>query len=462
MEYFLKSSSILMMTLGIFFIIIQILTRINESLLYLGIFLTAITAIAGVDIWVLSEESSAASGIFWVRLQHAAACLFILGLGLYVLRLTDMRSQLLKRITIIWSSLGAVPFFTTDILFLADGEIKIGLFYLTFFVPYFISHLFVINFILINKYFRSRNSKRKTLLYHVSGMVILWLCAFLDLLAVINPSLLFFDSATTLGALGYGIAATGIFFEGLIRLVGEKGQIELRLESVMEKIGKMEGLATIGRSTAFVTHEIKNHVSSIKGNLQLALRNYPSLREGEEFARIERTALKLESISKDILNISNLDLKSGGDIIKAESFIKKVIEENYFSCRDRFRINCEHSGVSILGNRVLLERALCNVLKNSLEAGADDISIDLARTGDSVNIRISDNGAGCSEDQLSKLSGLFFTTKSAMGGSGLGLAITKLIVEAHGGQTDFAFPNKSGSLQRGLTVGFRVPLAPKT
>ena len=52
---------------------------------------------------------------------------------------------------------------------------------------------------------------------------------------------------------------------------------------------------------------------------------------------------------------------------------------------------------------------------------------------DRVNIEISDNGTGMSEDQLQKIFEPYFTTKGVGEGTGLGLAITKRVMETHDG-----------------------------
>jgi len=57
--------------------------------------------------------------------------------------------------------------------------------------------------------------------------------------------------------------------------------------------------------------------------------------------------------------------------------------------------------------------------------------------GDSVEIRIRDNGIGIPEDIKSKMFNPFYTTKPTGEGTGLGLSISHdIIVKQHGGQIE--------------------------
>ena len=51
-----------------------------------------------------------------------------------------------------------------------------------------------------------------------------------------------------------------------------------------------------------------------------------------------------------------------------------------------------------------------------------------------VEIKITDNGEGISEESLSKIFNPFFSTKNPSKGTGLGLSISKAIIQRHGGK----------------------------
>ncbi|MEN0068217.1 MAG: ATP-binding protein, partial [Myxococcota bacterium] len=65
------------------------------------------------------------------------------------------------------------------------------------------------------------------------------------------------------------------------------------------------------------------------------------------------------------------------------------------------------------------------------------------RAGPSIEVAVSDTGAGIDADVREKLFVPFFTTKQ--GGTGLGLPICRRIVEAHGGELDVHSVSGQGS-----------------
>ena len=83
----------------------------------------------------------------------------------------------------------------------------------------------------------------------------------------------------------------------------------------------------------------------------------------------------------------------------------------------------------------LLEQALINLLKNAVEAleGISDpeVKLMLEHTDGRIVLRVSDNGAGISDDAMDQIFVPFFTTKRD--GSGIGLSLTRQIIQSHGG-----------------------------
>jgi nitrogen fixation/metabolism regulation signal transduction histidine kinase len=83
----------------------------------------------------------------------------------------------------------------------------------------------------------------------------------------------------------------------------------------------------------------------------------------------------------------------------------------------------------------LLEQVLINVLKNAIEAVAQDgsgrIRITTTKQNQKTTISVADNGSGIDDETLSKIFIPFFTTKPK--GSGIGLSLSKQIMKIHNG-----------------------------
>jgi two-component system NtrC family sensor kinase len=110
-----------------------------------------------------------------------------------------------------------------------------------------------------------------------------------------------------------------------------------------------------------------------------------------------------------------------------------------------------------------LNQVFLNLIVNAAhaihDAGKDvntgEIKISTALAGDSVVIRISDNGCGVPPENLSRLYDPFFTTKEVGRGTGQGLAIChSIIVDKHGGTI-----SASSNVGTGTEFTLRLPIA---
>lgn len=79
-----------------------------------------------------------------------------------------------------------------------------------------------------------------------------------------------------------------------------------------------------------------------------------------------------------------------------------------------------------------LRQVLLNLVRNSQEAGASRLRVQVEARGALARITVEDDGPGLPEDQVERIFEPFRTSKAQ--GSGLGLAICRQILEDHGGR----------------------------
>jgi signal transduction histidine kinase len=211
-------------------------------------------------------------------------------------------------------------------------------------------------------------------------------------------------------------------------------------EETNRRLVQAEKLASIGRLSATIAHEIRNPLTSVKLNIQ-------KLDESQKLDQLEREHLmiaregieQIEKFIKELLSFTrttvlHLDyfsmeeiLEESLKILKSSLAEKKIILEKHSEK--------ELPQAYVDGDR--LRQVFLNVLRNAYEAvdegGRIEISLKMNREKDRpcFEIIISDDGCGIPEKDWENIFEPFFTTKSS--GAGLGLPSARRILEQHGG-----------------------------
>lgn len=231
------------------------------------------------------------------------------------------------------------------------------------------------------------------------------------------------------------------------------------LESVREIETELEvsrRMASIGRLTAGVGHEVKNPINAIVVHLELlrnkvhaggdALRHLDIIQS--EIRRLDRVVQTLVDFSRPVeLQLKDQDLRAVVSSVlmlaSAELETRGVIVESQLPPRPVLsRVDAD-----------LLEQALLNVVLNGAQAMSTGGTLSVRLTDDSrwATIRVRDQGEGIPDEIRARIFDLYFTTKKE--GSGIGLAMTYRIVQMHHGQIDVE--SKRGS---GTTFVLRLPI----
>jgi two-component system phosphate regulon sensor histidine kinase PhoR len=204
--------------------------------------------------------------------------------------------------------------------------------------------------------------------------------------------------------------------------------------------------AAKGEMVALVSHELRTPLTSIYGFAQQLLRYSMDpervrhvaetiLRESNRLDQMTRAYLDLTRLEQQTLepHVKPVDL---ADIAHAAAELMKAPAENK---NITIRLNCQESPVIVQGQPELLERAVSNLLSNSIKysAAATEIAIRVFAVDGTGCLAVKDSGIGIPPEALPHIFEKFYRVKSAASsqvpGSGLGLAYVREVAVQHGG-----------------------------
>jgi len=213
-----------------------------------------------------------------------------------------------------------------------------------------------------------------------------------------------------------------------------------RIKRLSEEINRNKRLASLGKLSSGIAHEIRNPLSSIRGLAQFL---FQSCTENDE----RKTDLKiildevdrLNQLINEILDFSRpqkLDISQ----FSIQEMIKELVQLLKLESKEKeisFQLTLTQKEQFIDADRNQVRQALMNILLNSIQAipQKGEIIISLEKTTlkneDMIQIMVQDNGIGIDSTDLFHIFDPFFTTRSE--GSGLGLSIAYNIIEMHQG-----------------------------
>jgi signal transduction histidine kinase len=220
----------------------------------------------------------------------------------------------------------------------------------------------------------------------------------------------------------------------------EIGYMARHFNIMLDRLKQESHLASLGRISAVLAHEIKNPIAGISGAIQLIDEDIPSDDPKREIINmIVKEVQRLDSMLKDLLRFSKpIDVNPKvHDLNKLITDTSSMLE---FKCRKgkiSIETNLDNNIPNILIDREKIQQVLLNICLNAVESMKEngrltiETSTDKPGGGEYIQIDISDTGCGISPEVMKNIFTPFFTTKKD--GSGLGLPISLRIVEKHKG-----------------------------
>ena len=266
--------------------------------------------------------------------------------------------------------------------------------------------------------------------------------------------------------------------EERVRAARDAAEAALReLKAAQDRLVQTEKLASLGQLTAGIAHEIKNPLNFVNNFSAISVELIDELREALAGAHLDnKLRTEISEIADMLQGNLNKVVQHGK---RADSIVKNMllhsrqgsgehrpidinalVEESlnlaYHGARAEkqgFNITLERFFDQAAGEVDLfpqeITRVLLNLISNGFyaatkrkaDANGGNYEPTLAATtknlGDSVEIKIRDNGTGIPPEVKEKMFNPFFTTKPAGEGTGLGLSLSHdIIVKQHAGSIE--------------------------
>ncbi|MFC1489161.1 ATP-binding protein [Thermodesulfobacteriota bacterium] len=263
--------------------------------------------------------------------------------------------------------------------------------------------------------------------------------------------------------------------EKLRQTVRSLEQANFDLKQAQKDIIRAEKLASVGRLSSGIAHEIGNPIGIVTGYFELLKQNDISDDERKEFiGRAESEIDRINAIIRQLLDLSRPS-SEGLESVSVHDVIDDII--------DVFKLQPLMSDIhlqlllsaekdTVVADPNQLRQVFLNLVINAADAissagnkidgklivSSEVIqgdSVDPAAHPSMIKVMFIDNGPGISEERISSIFDPFYTTKEPGKGTGLGLSVCFMIVEGMGGKIKAT--SKEGE---GTTMAVYLPLVP--
>ena len=195
----------------------------------------------------------------------------------------------------------------------------------------------------------------------------------------------------------------------------------------------------IQRFTADAAHELRNPVTTVLGEADLALRS-ASLAPSAQvaWAAVKDESERLRRLLDGLLSLARGD--AGQLLLAREEVDLDALTDALIAAPPPVQarpllLTRQGEGGTMRGDRALLRRALENLVENALRHATHEVTVALASDPLGIQVTVSDDGPGIPAALREQVFERFFRVAQTSNatGAGLGLSITRAIAVAHGG-----------------------------
>ena len=211
---------------------------------------------------------------------------------------------------------------------------------------------------------------------------------------------------------------------------------ETEKEKLREEMMRLDRLASLGKLSAGIAHEVRNPLTGISLLLDDLHDQAGSSADDKEM--IKKALAEIERVERLISALLNYSSPVRAEFRECD--LNRLVCDTVLLMRrpcERQKVQLTMAEGDVPPFRLdpeKIKQAVLNIIKNAQEAlpGGGRISVATSVQGEHAVISIGDDGSGIAEEDLPLIFEPFFTRKGA--GTGLGLSITQRIIEEHHGK----------------------------
>ena len=245
--------------------------------------------------------------------------------------------------------------------------------------------------------------------------------------------------------------------------VTERRDAEERARQHQAELAHVGRLSTMGEMATTLAHELNQPLYAIDTYSQASLRMLRSGRENPHTLvhALEQTSGQAQRASRIIRRIREFVRKDepkreAVDINELVRITTELTQPESRNLGVPIELDLADNLKEIQVNEIQIEQVVLNLMRNGLEAMADDAKDGVRLTvrtavngGNVVQVTVEDAGPGMDEEERVKIFEPFYTTKDD--GMGMGLSICRSIIEAHAGRL-WAESGKNGGTRMHFTL----------
>jgi len=241
----------------------------------------------------------------------------------------------------------------------------------------------------------------------------------------------------------------------------ERSVIFLQDVAKIESQAQQLKLASMGRLTASIAHEVRNPLAAITHASALLGEEISNPGQARLLSIIAENAARMNRMIVDILNLSRM--AQSQEIIELSEIlaeIKTFFQNTHGLAEDVLRVDIA-KGSRALFDSLHLREVVINLLTNAIRYASgkpDSIRISIMRTTPyRLELHVQDDGPGITPEVRAHLFEPFYTTSSK--GTGLGLYLARELCLNNGALLDYEFHRNGHDMQEPVSGRFVITFA---